>query len=258
MGNASLASDEGLNTDRIHARYLRDMSRIWRRYLGSRDPARLALLRRTYRTFVAPDVLRATAPDGRSLARRTVLLRSYLPIFWRLPEFWLRTVPALAFAGQELAGRRAPASRATLPLEQRLARLRASGVPSRVPTSHEFTVRLDVENAAPVPLDPDPPRRVVIGYRWYGPEREVSLQGPALPLPKRLGLARKIACGVRILSPSEPGPYELQLALAQEGVGWFDDRDPQFACRVSVEVCRYGWSDRPTGTANPTQDRGGS
>ena len=122
MGNAYLARDEGWNTDQIHARLLADLSRMWAGHLGRMNRVRFTLLRRIYRTFLAPEVLRATAPDGRSLRRRAALMRAYLPIFWWLPEFWLRTVPVLAFGGQTKPTREAAGSTYALPIEQRVAR----------------------------------------------------------------------------------------------------------------------------------------
>lgn len=46
-----------------------------------------------------------------------------------------------------------------------------------------------------------------------------------------------------ILTPSEPDEYELHIALGQEEVGWFDERDRALACTVPVEIRRYGWTD---------------
>jgi glycosyltransferase involved in cell wall biosynthesis len=244
MDNAFLSSDEGWSVDQIHTRLLADMSRMWSVHLGSRSRVRLSLLRRAFRTFAAPNVLRTTAPGGRPLRARLALIRAYMAIFWWLPEYWARAVPALLLAGVTARLRRLPESE-TLSLDQRLARVDAREAPREVPARHEITIRLGIQNAGSATFSPRQPRAVVIGYRWHDADGAIELQGPPLPLPRALSPGQRLSCDARVLTPVRPGAYRLQIALAQQDVGWFDDRDPQHSCWLPIDVRAYGWTDRP-------------
>jgi abequosyltransferase len=245
MDNAFLASDEGWSVDQIHTRLLRDMSRMWNVYLGRSNRVRLSLLTRAYKTFAARRVLRTTAPEGRSVRARLTLLRAYGRLFWWVPAFWLETVPGLLLDGwstrsSAIGGRKRP-----LPLDQRLARVKTRGAPFEVATRDEISLALEIENAGSTSFSPHPPFATVVGYRWHGPQGDVVLQGPPLAIPRKLSPGRSSRCDLEVLTPAEPGTYRLQIALAQQDVGWFDDRDPQLACWLSLEARAYGWADRP-------------
>ncbi len=249
MDNAFLASDEGWSVDQIHTRLLGDMSRMWARHLGRANPVRLSLLRRAFATFAAADVLRATAPPaGRSLRDRLALARAYVALFWWVPELWLRTMPYLLLGEREVPGRRRaslPLVRGPLPPGERVARIRASGVPREAPNSSEIRIRLNLRNVGSMTFSRLPPHRVVIGYRWYASDGAVALQGPPLALATALAPGHEAREEVSVLTPHEPGVYKLQIALAQEDVGWFDDRDPELACWSRVDVRGYGWTGSP-------------
>lgn len=248
MDNAFLASDEGWSVDRIHTRLLRDMGRMWARHLGRRSPVRRSLLRRAYSTFATPKVLRSTAPGGRSVRARLALIGAYLPTFWWISAFWRETLPGLLLAGSSTRRVGAGHGVANGPLspEQRVAAVSAQGAPTEAPARHEISLRLEIENVARVAFRSRPPYRVVIGYRWHAPGGEVVLQGPPLPLPHELPPDRAFSHEIEVLTPSDAGPYRLHVALAQEDVGWFDDRDPALACWVPIEIHSYGWTDLPT------------
>ncbi|HTB71376.1 MAG TPA: glycosyltransferase family 2 protein [Solirubrobacteraceae bacterium] len=245
MGNAFMASDEGLDIEQIHVRLLTDMNRMWAERLRSKRQLRHALMRRAYRTFATPAVLRAVAPRGRSRRRAAALVLAYARIFWWSYEFWLRSVPALA---SDIVGRRAPTGRTStpvLPLERRRARIRPVHVQHEVPNSHEVAIDVEVTNLARVPLCPYPPHRIVLGYRWQDRDGKALMQGPPFPVPRRIAPGASVVCRVDVLTPNEPGEYWLRIALAQEDVGWFDDRSPEHACSLRIFVRRYGWSDLP-------------
>ncbi len=245
MGNAFMASDEGLDTEQIHVRLLSDLDRMWRERLRGSRSLRHALMRRAYRTFAKPEVLRAIAPGGRSIRRTATLARGYAQIFWWLPEFWLGSLPALV---GDVIRRHVSVGRTRTPvlaLEQRCARIKPLDVEYEVPDSHEVVTEVEITNLAPVLLSPDPPHRIVVGYRWQDAEGNVRAQGPAFALPRKLAPNRTVRDRLEIVTPSEPGEYWLRIALAQEGVGWFDDRRPERSCVLRIVVRRYGWSDLP-------------
>jgi glycosyltransferase involved in cell wall biosynthesis len=246
MDNAFLASDEGWSVDQIHTRLLGDMNRMWIRQRGWRDRVRLSLMRRAFDTFVAPGVLLETAPAGRSLRARIALLRTYAAIFWWLPDFWLGTARSLVFGHGRLTLRATRAPHRPLSLEQRVAQLIVTSAPAEAPPSHEIGMRLQIRNVSGVELVPGAPRGIVVGYRWHARDGEVVLQGPPTPLPRRLAPAERLICEQTVLTPTRPGVYRLQLALAQLDVGWFDDRDPALACWATIEVRNYGWAGRPS------------
>jgi glycosyltransferase involved in cell wall biosynthesis len=244
-GNAAVACDDGWSTDQIHTRYLRDLGRIWARHLDRGSRSRTALLRRAYRSFLAPGSLLASAPQGRSTRRRLNLIKAYSVTFWRLPDFWLEAVPALLSADGSRVARSASRPTPPIALEQRVARIDARLGASVVPNSHEIAVGLQIQNATPFELGDTQSGRVVVGYRWESEAGHVSLQGPPIPLPETLAPGAWIGCEVRVLTPTAPGAYSLRVALAQEDVGWFDDRRPEFACVLEIEVACYGWTDNP-------------
>lgn len=245
MDNAFLASDEGWSVDEIHTRLLSDMSRMWREHLGRHNPVRLSLLRRAYRTFAARRVLRTTAPKGRSVKARLVLLRAYGRLFWWVPAFWLETVPGLVLDGWSVEPSAVERRNRPLPLDQGLARVKTHGAPVEVATRDEISLTLEIENVGTTQFSPQPPFATVVGYRWHEEHGHIVLQGPPLAIPRRLPPGRRSRCDIEVLTPAEPGVYKLQIALAQQGVGWFDDREPELACWLSIEARAYGWAGRP-------------
>jgi glycosyltransferase involved in cell wall biosynthesis len=245
MGNAFMASDEGLDTEQIHLRLLSDLDQMWRERLRENRGLRHALMQRAYRTFATPDVLRAIAPGGRSIGRTATLARGYAQIFWWLPDFWLRSLPALV-AG--IVRRHVSTERAQTPvlaLEQRRASIGSLDAPYEVPDSHEVAIEVQITNLTPAVLSPEGPHRIVVGYRWQDGDGSVRSQGPALALARRIAPARTVRRRLDVITPREPGEYWLRIALAQEGVGWFDDRLAEHSCVLHIVVRRYGWSDLP-------------
>jgi len=245
MDNAFLASDEGWSVDEIHTRLLSDMSRMWSVHLGRSNPVRLSLLRRAYRTFAARRVLRTTAPDGRSVRARLALLRAYGRLFWWIPAFWLTTVPGLLLDGWSAGCSPSEGGTSPLSLDQRVARIKTRDVPLAVATRAEISLALEIENAGTAPFSPHPPFATVVGYRWHKAQGDVALQGPPLAIPRRLSPGARAKCDIDVLTPAEPGTYRLQIALAQQDVGWFDDREPELSCWLAIEALAYGWTDRP-------------
>jgi glycosyltransferase involved in cell wall biosynthesis len=244
VGNAAVARDEGWSTDQIHTSYLRDLARLWSRCLGRRSKARSVLTLRAYRSFITPERLRASAPGGRSLCRRAQLLVAYIPMFWRVPAFWTHTAPMLVLTRGTRRGQRRDPLQA-IDFDQRLAHIDASLPEPELPESHELALALRIENRSRRTFGSTGARRVVVGYRWEDETGKVALQGPGTPLPRDLTPDAGLVCTLHVLTPTAPGRYGLRLALAQEDVGWFDDRAPEFACMLRAEIRRYGWTDRP-------------
>jgi glycosyltransferase involved in cell wall biosynthesis len=243
MGNPFLARDRGWSVEKIHARLLLDMSRMWRRHLGWRSVERRELMRRAHLSFAAPTALRRLGTGDWPWWRRLAALASYARVFWWLPGFWRGTVPALAAPRAPSRRRECEGAPIILGADERHGRVRVREIRSLVPNSHEIEVELSVENTSSVGLRSAGAARAVLGYRWFE-EGALRLQGPALPLPRRLEPGRQVTVVVPVLTPSEPGDFTLQFALAQEGVGWFSD-DGEADDRVSVGVRCFGWTDRP-------------
>jgi glycosyltransferase involved in cell wall biosynthesis len=251
MGNAFMASDEGLDTEQIHVRLLSDLDRMWRSRLRTRRGLRHALMRRAYRTFATPGVLRTLAPHGRTARRAATLALAYAKLFWWLPDFWLRSMPALI---RDLFGWHASAAHAPTPVlavAERHAAIRLIDAQHEVPESHEVAMDVEISNLAHVALSPDQPHRIVVGYRWEDGNGRVHRQGPPIALPQKIAPNRAVRHRLDVITPSEPGEYCLRIALAQEDVGWFDDRHPEHSCTQRIVVRRYGWSDLPQASRDP-------
>jgi len=96
-------------------------------------------------------------------------------------------------------------------------------LPVQIRTGEKFEVEARVQNDTGFTLFSHPPHPVLASYHWVRRDGSLAVWDgcrTALipPLPARTSLHYFMT----IVAPTEPGPYELQLAMVQEGIGWFD------------------------------------
>lgn len=99
-------------------------------------------------------------------------------------------------------------------------------------TWNEVTCR--IENLGPAFLVSAPPHPVHISYRWVA--GAATEEGERTRLPQSIAPSTSADCYLGLRAPAEPGVYELQVTLVQEGVAWFDELDPQSVWGTTVVV----------------------
>tara|TARA_R110001599_G_C12277382_1_gene663207 strand:- start:14 stop:466 length:453 start_codon:yes stop_codon:yes gene_type:complete len=98
---------------------------------------------------------------------------------------------------------------------------------------------LDVQlsNDATQSISSDHPLRVLLAYHWVKPDGSYELfAGKRTRLPDHLPSGGQCNLEMRVTPPAEPGKYELQVGLLQEGISWFETSDPQHLQKVTVNV----------------------
>ena len=69
-----------------------------------------------------------------------------------------------------------------------------------------------------------PASQVFVAYHWYRDHRLVVWDGERTALPRDLAAGSRAALSVRVVTPTEPGSYVLQLTLVHELVTWFETK----------------------------------
>jgi hypothetical protein len=172
---------------------------------------------------VPPTVVRgAAAGFGANAARAVEQHRS--------PERPPDRRPAPPEAGVRLVTERTAATLATAgtPLDAGTARgLAVRGtLPAQAVAGEVTCVTVEVVNRTDVPLASVLPRPVKVGARWRrttGDDR-AAVANPLVPLPRVLPPAMRTPLDVPLEVPSEPGTYEVRVALRQPGLGWLGVR----------------------------------
>lgn len=126
----------------------------------------------------------------------------------------------------------------------------AAAMPATMPAGGEAFVPYELTNRATTELGSSLPYPTQLGYRWLddaGAAVETSSRARSgLPAPLAAGETR--GGSMRVVAPSAPGRYLLRLSVVQEGVGWFDDFDPNNGATQSVTV----WGNGATTIASPS------
>lgn len=87
-----------------------------------------------------------------------------------------------------------------------------------------LNLRVEVENASPVPWNHHEPFSISLGNHWLSPEGTMRMRDDGRTrLPTGLLPRQKIAVDLQARAPEVPGTYLLELDLVQEGVSWFKD-----------------------------------
>lgn len=131
-----------------------------------------------------------------------------------------RTAEALAAMGRPLA-------------EDDAKRCGVRGVlPPVVAAGEVASWTVEVVNRSDAPLGTVPPRQVKVGARWFRLEPGVHeparddepLAGPLAPIPRVVPPRMRTTVEVPVEAPTEPGRYQVRVALRQPGLGWFGVR----------------------------------
>ena len=231
-GNAELP----VSGERWEAWLLTELDGHWR------GAARGAALREVRGRYLAVAERRARTPRPAGAAPPVrddvALLAAHVRTLWAQPRFWRRTAPRLAARALAWRGRR-PAAAPMAPLDAAHRRAHvAVALPEAMVHADERWLTVTVRADGAVALRSSGPHAVHLASRWRRPND--GDPGPwhdggrtVLRRPLRPGAARTL--DVRIVAPWEPGLWELQLGVVQEGVAWFAG-----ACTRTVVVRTLG------------------
>jgi hypothetical protein len=172
---------------------------------------------------------------------------------WATPWFAGRVMmdAAVAFASLSPAGRieERPSSTAVAPpvfsigrlnpaLDDFSARLRVVGaLPRQLHAGTELALELELANTGAQAWRADGKQPVCLSYHWLDARgKVVEYDGLRTRLPRDLGPGDYLRlCGL-LRAPQAAGPMRLVWTLVQEGVAWFDHRDPSACAVCEVEV----------------------
>lgn len=235
-------SDGRKGLARFHADIVEGLCDVWRDLVEPGSPVHGELTFRTYRLMATPQAIRAIkGRDGHDLRADWMLVRAFAPRFARLRDFWLHSAPALAVPGplqRAVACLRARAVGPSRPLTLDATRTTVTAaVPPSMPARRMVAVRSETRNEGDTRLASTPPNPVHLSYRWY--ERdfgEVGTYGLRTALPRPLEPGARAELELKILTPWDPGRYQLRISPVQEFVAWFDDLDSANGARFDVTV----------------------
>lgn len=225
----------------FHADVVEGLCDVWSGLAEPGDPVHGELTFRTYRIMATPEAIRVIkARRDHGLREDWTLVRSFTPRFARLRDFWLRSAPALAVPGslQRAMGRvRARSAGPSRPLPPDAARTTVTAtVPPSMPARRMVTVASETRNKGGTQLASTPPNPVHVSYRWYRESRDVGTYGLRTTLQRALKPGCSAELELKVLTPWEPGRYELRISPVQELVAWFDDLDSGNGARFDVTV----------------------
>ncbi|HJU22874.1 MAG TPA: Wzt carbohydrate-binding domain-containing protein [Casimicrobiaceae bacterium] len=106
-----------------------------------------------------------------------------------------------------------------------------------MPRATEATVNIAIANIGSAPWPAFGKRAVVASYHWRQRDGStIVFDGLRTTLPHdiRPGESVELPCFLR--APEVAGRMRLVFTLVQEGVAWFDDRNPSSACEMNVEI----------------------
>jgi 2-polyprenyl-3-methyl-5-hydroxy-6-metoxy-1,4-benzoquinol methylase len=109
-------------------------------------------------------------------------------------------------------------------------------LPPVIPGQH-FRVPVAVTNEGLHMLASLPPNPVNLSYHWRDSTGGLAVHDgmrTTFTTPLLPGDSRRVE--VDVVAPAEPGCYELQLTLVQEGKFWFEEQQPDLAATMSVRV----------------------
>lgn len=234
-------SDRRKDLARFHADIVEGLCDVWGALAEPGGPVHGELTFRTYRIMAAPQAIRVIkGRRGHDLRADWMLVRAFTPRFARLRDFWLRSAPALAVPGslqRAVASVRARSAGPSRPLPPGEARTTLTAtVPPSMPARRMVQVLSQTRNAGGARLASTPPNPVHVSYRWYRQSGEVGTYGLRTLLPRALKPGGSIELELKILTPWEPGQYQLRISPVQEFVAWFDDLDSGNGARFDVTI----------------------
>jgi hypothetical protein len=110
-------------------------------------------------------------------------------------------------------------------------------LPERVAVGQAFTVTARLVNRSAVAWRAAGAARVQLSYHWRDAAGEVAVwDGERTPLPQDVAPGAAVRVETKVVAPSQPGRYLLELDPVFEHVAWFSERDESSVLRGEVEV----------------------
>jgi SAM-dependent methyltransferase len=128
-----------------------------------------------------------------------------------------------------------------LPQEAYRARITLHPLPARMPPGASVPIQVTVENAGsqmwPSLISSGERCNIAVGNHWRRADGQLLVNDDGrLPLPRPIGAGESFAGTLSVRTPDEPGCYQLELDLVQEGVTWFEAKgSPVFRAPVAVQ-----------------------
>lgn len=235
------AVDARRDVAEVHAEVVAGLSDVWAELANPGSRVHGELTYRTFRVWAAPEAVRyMKSRPGHGLAQDVALLRSFVARFWRVREFWRTSAPLLVMPAalqRAIAARRLGGAGPMHPLPATALRAAVSAsVPSFLPARRTVALRCTMRNEGSSALLSAPPNPVHLAYRWYDEAGSEVLVGLRTELPGEVAPREEITRELRVLTPWEPGRYELRVSPVQELVAWFDDVDEGSGARFPVDI----------------------
>ena len=101
----------------------------------------------------------------------------------------------------------------------------------------DLNLQIEIENVGTDTISSHAEHPVFASYHWLSRDGSVVVfDGIRTSLPFDIESGDSCRCWVNVISPDEPGRYELQVSLVQEQVCWFHDHNPECRASLAVEV----------------------
>jgi SAM-dependent methyltransferase len=110
-------------------------------------------------------------------------------------------------------------------------------VPRRIQAGAQISANIRVRNTGPAPLRSDGPVPAYLSYWWHdGEGKIVDREGLRTRLPLPLKPGQEIAIPQRILAPTTPGDYRLEIKLVCEGLAWLEEGGKMLPIEIGREA----------------------
>jgi hypothetical protein len=117
------------------------------------------------------------------------------------------------------------------------ARLEPTVLPPRIARATEAMLKLRIANTGRANWGAYGKCAVFVSYHWYDESGLcVDFDGLRTSLPRDIGGGEEIELPCFLRAPERAGRMRLVWTLVQEGVAWFNDRNPSACCEWPVEV----------------------
>lgn len=121
------------------------------------------------------------------------------------------------------------------PLRDFSARITLLSTLATAETGAEILMDIEVENTGVETWGAYGKQSVNVSYHWYdGDGIAIEFDGLRTSLPRDLNPGERARLHGLLRVPPRPGSLRLVWTLVQEGVSWFDDKNPQSRCELSV------------------------
>jgi SAM-dependent methyltransferase len=115
--------------------------------------------------------------------------------------------------------------------------LQLAAPPTEMPAGASQTVSLRVNNRAPIALNSFGAHPIHLAYHWVRADGIMhTFDGRRSPIVPSIAAGQRRVLQAMVVAPSEPGDYQLEVSLVQEGVNWFHQVAPTalVSCRVRI------------------------